>query len=383
MTRSAGLSTGVVVAVIALGSSYIQVAACEMNVREAGFIDNRGGFYQPRPYVLCIFYRNNAKAMNAYADEMNHYISSRLAESNLSVEILPIDKLTPQDRDAVNELNIRLAALPRTVIARKTPWGLQALSAISGLPSREVIGSMICSRKKQKMKQLLCDNRNYCIMLYCPGGDDRQNQAALGKIRAVIAEHTGTCPEQKIPVMTLDRKDRDEEFFVRELGIEKGDPRPVVAVIFGKARLLLPVHRGDEINRKILFRQLAFLNHNASDCGPDAVDIPAATMDLLLQWEPALDGKILQAIAESGAIPGLDTSFWMDAAIDPDTGAVSDKTMDTTQGKAKPAGLQPMPDDDRGPAQIPLWMLSIPAAAVLLSIFLAASWFFLRRKQTM
>ncbi len=296
--------------------------ACDLNVRESGFLNNAGGPYMSRPYLLWLFCEKIDDDFKEYGKELFKVVSEDLEGLNVSFDVIEEEKVKPEDRTTLAGMKIDLKELPVSVLARVYVEEFQVLANVKKRISGEELKALVTSPKKAELKTHLSDNNNYCVFVVVPGADKAASDAAMKTVKEAIAEHHKYQPSQKMPIVTVDRKDKKEEVFIKELNIKEKDTAPVVAMIFGKARMLVPTFQDKEITKDNILGQIAFLNHNASDCGADPVDIPNSTVDLLMDWSHKLDEKVILAIAKSGVVPDLDVSWWTDAEIDPDTGEV-------------------------------------------------------------
>jgi hypothetical protein len=144
----------------------------------------------------------------------------------------------------------------------------------------------------------------------------------------------------------------------------------------------MPAFTGASIEREVLLGAFAFLHHNASDCNEDPVDVPGATRDLLCAWSPELSMRMVQAVAESGAVP--DMPWWNDAEVDPQTGELVDQPAPTA---APAAPVQAAAVDEGAAAEDaevhvkrPVWLLALPIAAGVLLLALVVGWLVMRAR---
>ncbi len=354
-------------------------AACSMNVREAGFIDNIGGPCESRPYVLEYVFKGERAKTDALLDRLAEFVNKELAGLNLAVNPTDGNNLKSEQRETIEQAGADPDDLPLSLLRRMVYYDEEFVTVLPGALSDEALRSMAASPKKQELKRLLSVNTNYCVFVFIPGSDQQANAAAMRELQAASAEHGKAFPGQLVPIATLSPDDRAESFLLQELGVGPDAVNPQAAIIFGKFRFLTPTLVGDDVHRDLLTGALEFLHRNASDCTVDAVDVPGATRDLLGAWSFEESMRMVQAVAESGAVP--DMPWWNEAEVDPQTGEL----VETAEAVAPPpaqteaAAVATWVDAD-APRPRPAWLLTLPILAGVLLVALVAGWLVLRAK---
>lgn len=280
------------------------VLACDMNVREAGFLNNAGGPYYQEQYTLMLV----TPEKNAEAVALTNGIGTMCTEardSNMETLLIVTNKLDEAGRKEMEAYGVDFNKLPVSMLLRGGETGLRQVFSVPGLIKVEDVVSIIQSPAKLDLRKLLLDNSNYCAVVILDCADKAANAKAKKAAEAAIAQHHEKLPTQKIPIMTVDRAKPAEKYFLSELGLKDETKAPIALVVFGKGRLVSSILTGDDIKDDVLANMFLFLNHNASDCTPDAVYVPGSTVDMIMPWTREMDAKMFDAIAKSGAVPDL------------------------------------------------------------------------------
>ncbi len=365
------MALGLLVLSAAAGPSS-PARACDMNVREAGFIVNSGEPYIARPYELWMVCQKATPEAKAYAQKMEKFIETQMEGTNLLVEVKAVEKLGPEARKELKKMGIDVAKLPLTTIVLERDYEYATMKVTPGQMGKDAVKALIASPKKLEIKKLLSENDNYCMVLFSPGKDPKAGAAALKTVQTAIAEHQKRAPKQKIPVIQLDRSDPKEAFLVKELGLSSQDTESLAVILFGKGRVLLPVMKGKAITKDNFLERYEFLNHNASDCNADPVFVLEETADLLIRWEPELDEKVITAIRKSGILERL-YGPW-----DEDEAALLEPQPASQKGPATTAAA---PLAAPGDATPPRLNYTLPALGGVLVLVLIVGWLVMRKKR--
>jgi hypothetical protein len=280
------------------------VMACDMNVREAGFLNNAGGPYYQEQFTLMLV----APEKTAEAITLTNGIGTICTEardSNLETLLMVTNKLDETGRKELEAYGVDFTKLPVSMLLRGGETGLRQVFSVPGLLKAEDLRSIIQSPAKLDLRKLLLDNSNYCVVVILDCADKPANARARKAAEAAVAKHREKLPTQTIPIMTVDRTKPGEKYFLAELGLKDETQAPIALVVFGKGRLASSMLTGDDIKDEALANMFLFLNRNASDCTPDAVYVPGSTVDMIMPWTREMDAKMFDAIAKSGAVPDL------------------------------------------------------------------------------
>lgn len=279
--------------------------ACDINVREAGFVTNDGFPYPLRPCVLCLVVAKRTPEVEAHARRIEKLCEGDLSPINLVVEVIALEEMKAEEIQRLKEDGIDPEKLPASMIARSHGSEPAVLWIAPGLLDEAGVRALALSPKRGRLQALLADTGNYAVSVLVPGTDAEAGAAAFARLKGAARAHLEEHPDQAVPILKIDRKDPAEELLLAELGMKrggKGGAEPAVAIVFGKGRRLFAPLEGEGIDAENFRRCLAYLNHNASDCTEDAVFVNQDTDDLLLRWEPALEKRMLDAIAKAGVM---------------------------------------------------------------------------------
>jgi len=295
--------------------------ACDLNVRETGFLNNAGGPYYPMQYRLIMIAAAESPETRQLADALAKIEKAELQESNLGITLFTADKISARDRALMKEDGVDLEKIPQTFLFVQNQFERKILFTENRLFTVEDVRALAVSPAKKNLQGMLANNDHYCVAVLIAGSDKKATSQAEKAIQAGIKVCAPRLMKQKIAYLKVDKGDRDEKRFLQELELAAGT-EPACAMIFGKGRMVVPMLKGAEITSERIEEMFSFLQANASDCTPDAVYLPGSVVDMILPWSDKLDAKMYEAIAKSGVIPDL---AWTEAEIDPNTGEVIDK----------------------------------------------------------
>jgi len=197
--------------------------ACDMNVREAGFITQAGFPYAPRPYMLWYVCSKPTPEDRTYAERTEALCRER--GLNLSVTLIDTSRLSAGMLKTLRDQGVSTDALPTSAVVR-VGGEMGAFLIQPGRLDENAIRALGMSPKKREMKKLLSRESNYCVLLFIPGGNAQADAAALGRLRAAAEAHTRAKPRQAMPILELDRANPAESFLLAELGVTPGGPGP-------------------------------------------------------------------------------------------------------------------------------------------------------------
>lgn len=297
-TRVLGISAAVAACITTF------IIACDMNVREAGYLNNMGGPYFPEQYALVIVSGEGKADPKGFEDKLGKVCGSNLAGMNFTAQMMDIKSLDEAVKKELTASGIDLSKLPVSILSRSKDTVLNVQS-IEGIQTAEDVKALIASPKRLELHALLTNNANYCVATLLASADRAANQKAAAQIAKAIEEYQPRIPNQKIPVFTVDRSAAAEKYFLAEYGVPADNKEPVCLVVFGKGRVVNSVRIGEQITSEQVGRNFEFLGANASDCVPGAVYLPGTVSDLIMPWSQQIDRQIFLAIAKSGVIPEL------------------------------------------------------------------------------
>lgn len=316
--------------------------ACDINVREAGYITNSGAPYGPRSYVIWFLCPKETPEAKAGAARVDRLVAGELSVCNLAGEVLGLEGLSAEERKDIEKRGIDPGKVPGCAVGRPGMDGAEILQVTSGTLDDAAVKALVLCPQKVALGKLLEDPGNYCVVLFSPGKDAKASEAALAVVKDTLKEHAAGQPNQKIPILTIDRSAPADAFFMAELGIKAENEAPYAGVIFGLGCLLQPTFTGAEITKEALASHLDFLNHNASDCGADPVFVREATVDLLMRWDPERVDKIAEELAKAAAEELARSMFGPDNPPDGTDPQTQPPTQPVPQANKKSLGPLPL-----------------------------------------
>ncbi len=269
--------------------------ACQFTVRETGFVDLGDGKYDFYGYV------NNATPTNVVS-AFNRISGTALLDTNVNVEIVNADKET-EHRALKYLAEGPAASFPAGVLA--SPGGRSSVLDITRSPEtleqnlRETLNSLVWSPKREEILNHICES--LAVILFIESADSEENAKAQKPIMATIeniasqmkqASYTVTGPPA---LVVLNRASLPgEKVLLWSLGLEaNGLEKPCAALLYGRARWIGPLMRGEEISERNL---LGLLSAVAADCecGFDA-SWARGTM-LPIRWDEGMRTRAAKAL---------------------------------------------------------------------------------------
>ena len=243
--------------------------ACRYNVRETGFVD-----LGLEPYILYSFV--DANTPPDFAAAFKETAQDTLAESNLRIQI--IDANRQKDHPAIKLLDPNDASFPCAVLVSPDGQSLPVSVTKPDKPFKKTVRSAIdeilASPKRKEI--LLGVSRAYGIVVLLEGPDAGQNEKA--KKAASTAVEQVSSQMNYMPklianppeLVVMDANSvANERVLLWSLGLEPNDVNePVAIVVYGRARWIGPLFKGEEINEDDLASVLFVIGADC-ECGFD------------------------------------------------------------------------------------------------------------------
>ena len=207
------------VAFLALAMGGRLAAACDVDVRENGFVTGQGMPYMLREYALYFLDRKVSPEMKAHAERLQKLCYEKMAVTNLVVDTAALDELSEDNIKELKSGGVDLSSLPVTVLIS----GSGTFMTAPGLLGEAGVRALVVSPKKKKLKDLLADTGNYCVLVFVPSGEEKADAAAMARTKAALAAHRKEYPTQVMPVLRVDRDDPAEAFLLSELGVTSAE----------------------------------------------------------------------------------------------------------------------------------------------------------------
>jgi hypothetical protein len=244
--------------------------ACRYTVHEVGFVDLRIEQYYLFGYICD---ETNSDIASAFK-QISH---AALVNSNIKFEIINTDQ--QKDHPAMKLLDLqKVKSLPTAVLVSPDGQSLPVPVTESDRPFEETLrsafeGILSSPKREEIIKQVI---ETYGVVLLIEGADDQENkkakEAASGAIELISSQmEMMPKPIANPPVlMVMDQKSlSDEEILLWSLGLdgeEKGEPH--AAVLYGRARWIGPLFKGEEIDENNLASVLFVIGADC-ECGFD------------------------------------------------------------------------------------------------------------------
>ena len=246
------------------------VIACRYTVHEVGFVDLR-----IEPYYLFgyICDETNGDIASAFK-QISH---AALVNSNIKFEIINTDQ--QKDHPAMKLLDLQQAkSLPAAVLVSPDGQSFPVPLTESDRPFEETLrsafeGILSSPKREEILKQVI---ETYGVVLLIEGPDDQENkkakEAASGAIEQISMQMDMLPkPISHPPVLVvMDQKSlSNEEILLWSLGLDGEEIRePHAAVLYGRARWIGPLFKGEEIDESYLANVLFVIGADC-ECGLD------------------------------------------------------------------------------------------------------------------
>jgi len=244
-------------------------SACRYNVRETGFVD-----LGMEPYVLCGYIDGNTPADVSAA--FKRIPDAAFAESNVIFRLIDTDK--QKDHPAIKHLDPNTQSLPCATLVSPDGQTLPISVSKAGEPFAKTLGSavdnIISSAKRDELLREVAKMYGVVVVIEGPDAEenDKAKKAALAAVEAVTSQMEYMPKEISNPpsLLVIDSNClEDEKILLWSLGLEPKDVNEVLAiVVYGKARWIGPLFRGDRMNEDDLASILSVVGADC-ECGLD------------------------------------------------------------------------------------------------------------------
>ena len=275
---------------------HIETAiACRYNVREAGFVDLRISTYRLYCYV-------SNDTPTEIQIEFSHVTSDFLIYSNIEAEIINIEQ--QKNHPAMKYIPLwQINSFPAAVLVSPDGQSLFINLIKPNLHFKEILQTaldeILFSPKRKEILQIV--TRNYAVLLLIEGSQEKENERALEAVSAAIERTAKTMGMMPKPIkyapalVVIDAKSiHREKILLWSLGLE-GEKfnKPHALVIYGRARWIGPLFRGDEIEKEYLTEILAVVGADC-ECGLDREWV-LGTM-LPVKWDKQIQAEVAKSL---------------------------------------------------------------------------------------
>ena len=271
------------------------VFACRYNVRDIGFVDLGND-----PYMLYGYFRDDS--MTNIASRFAEISLAALRDSNIQVETISAD--SQKDHPAMKHLaSLAPASFPAAVLVSPDGQSLPVTLSKPGQPFSQCLSSalenIVVSPLREEIVRTV--SRAFGAVLLIEGSkageNDRARKAIAGAIDQIrsqmqwLPKRIAQPPE--MIVLSTEFLDR-EKVMLWSLGLDTekaGSPR--AAVLYGKARWIGPLMKGEEITESNLTGILSIIGADC-ECGLD-ISWTQGTR-LPARWDETLHAQLAKAL---------------------------------------------------------------------------------------
>lgn len=256
-------------------------SACQYNVREIGFVD-----LGTEPYFLFGFV--NQETPLEITSSFRQISSDLLLDSNIEFEIINTNK--QKEHSAMKYLELwSIKSFPAAVLVSPDGQSLVLPVTKPNQPFERTLqlalDEILTSPKREEILRKVSEA--YGVVLLIEGVNDRENkmvyEVALSVIE-IIKRKMDLMPKNiKYPpvLILLDHKSIQEEpILLWSLGLNAEKiTQPHAAIIYGKARWIGPLFRGEEITKSDLSAILSIIGSDC-ECGVDIMWLEGTMLPL-------------------------------------------------------------------------------------------------------
>jgi len=269
--------------------------ACRFTIREVGFVD-----LGAQKYVLFGYVNNDTP--EEVASTFTQVADAALLDSDIVVETVNVDK--QKDHPAMEYLKLWPAkSFPTAVLVSPDGQSLPIAITKPNQPFRQTLGQalddIVSSPKRSEILRQISNAFGVVLLIEGPNAEENKRvQKAVSAVIKLIAEEIKLMPVplfQAPALVSLDRKSfAQERILLWSLGLEASKvDKPHAAVLYGKARWIGPLMKGEEINEDNLLGLLSVIAANC-ECGFD-ISWTRGTM-LPIRWGEQLRARTAKAL---------------------------------------------------------------------------------------
>jgi len=244
-------------------------SACRYNVRETGFVD-----LGMEPYVLCGYVDGNTPADVAAA--FKRIPDAALAESNVIFRLIDTDK--QKDHPAIKYFDPNSQSVPCSVLVspdgQTMPISVTAWGEPFEKTLRSAVDKVLWSPKRNELLREVAKMYGVVMVIEGPNAEENEKakKAALAAVEAVASQMEYMPKEIANPpsLIVMDSNClEDEEILLWSIALEAKDVNePLAIILYGKARWIGPLFRGERINEDDLASILSVIGADC-ECGLD------------------------------------------------------------------------------------------------------------------
>jgi len=364
--------------------------ACRYNVRDAGFVDT-----ETEPYRLYGIIRSNTPADSVAA--LQEVSAAELRDSNISLEIVNADRQT--NHPALRHLppgpaEASLMAVLVSPDGQSLPWSLSQPGRTFRDTLTRALKETVSSPKREAILRTV--SRAFGVVLLIEGEQAAENvrarkaiAGALEQIRAQMQSMPKTIAAPPALIVIEAASYARERILLWSLGLDTAPAsQPRAAVLYGRARWMGPLMKGDEITERNLTGILSMIGADC-ECGLDIAWTRGTRLPV--RWDENLHTQVTKALGfdpESPLVkievsriirrPGLAKAAslgYQEMALDSGPGASAGEPTGTRRSNGVSATVEHVGPTSRAPALAespPPWRRSLIFLAGLAFLILAA-----------
>lgn len=267
--------------------SGIDLWACRFNVRDVGFVD-----LDKNPYQLLCFMEGLPEGDQKTLQDL---VLASLFESHIQAQFLA-GTVEEASHPALAENPWQPEGYPAAVLISSNnaifPFPLPPMP-IDKDHLWTALQRLVHSPLRDALAKDIVDA--YAMILLLEGRDEAENRLMAAAAQGAVEEIEGQMdllpkPIKKPPqILTLPHAKREEEKILQwALGIEPGDTASAV-VVYGRARLMGPVMRGETLSQAQMHNRLALIGLSC-ECGLDRSWMQGTMIPM--PWDEALLARV-------------------------------------------------------------------------------------------
>ncbi len=175
--RSVAALWALAVPLFVLGSGSSR--ACDMDVREAGFLTQAGQPYEPGRCQFWYVCRKPTSQDRAYVVALQKLC--RDGHVNLEPVLIDVSRLSPSMLKSLAQRKIDVAKLPVSALPDLVGERGTYMKMPGKMPEAR-LRTLINSSLRTRLRDLLADSSNYCAIVFSPGPDVGESQRARAEI---------------------------------------------------------------------------------------------------------------------------------------------------------------------------------------------------------
>ena len=244
--------------------------ACRYNVRETGFV-----YLGSDPYYLCGYFTQDTPT--EIVSRFQQIAANFLLDSNIEVEIIEVDQ--QRDHPAMKYLDsLQIKSFPAAVLVSPDGQSLVVPITKPNQPFQQTLclalEDMISSPKREEIIRKAI--KHYGVILLIEGKNTEENQKSRDEATAAIEQIRTKMDLMPKPIdyppalVVLDRESiHREKVLLWSLGLDADKINQThAAVIYGRARWIGPLLKGDKITKSNLSELLLIIGADC-ECGLD------------------------------------------------------------------------------------------------------------------